>query len=64
MSKTAAAKSIPTDTTTHDRQVPVTEVELAALKRDRALLDGLKAQAQALGKKGLDCIRITPRTRA
>ena len=49
MSKTTAAKSTA-PSTTPDRLVPVTEVELAALKRDRALLESLKAQSQALSK--------------
>ena len=48
MSKSAAAHSIPS--VTPDRLVPITEVELAALKRDRALLEDLKVQAQALSK--------------
>ncbi len=51
MAKTTAAHSIPTDSAASpDRPVPVTEVELAALKRDRALLESLKAQTQALSK--------------
>ncbi len=33
-----------------DRPAPVTEVELAALKRDRAILEGLATQAKALAK--------------
>ena len=38
-----------------DRPAPVTEVELAALKRDRALLDALKTQEKALAKNLDDC---------
>ncbi len=49
MSKTAIAKTA-TATTHPDRLAPVTEVELAALKRDRAVLETLKAQAAALSK--------------
>ena len=48
MAKSAAAHSIPT--VTPDRVAPITEVELAALKRDRVLLETLKVQAQALSK--------------
>lgn len=47
---TKTAATLTTTPPSPDRSAPVTEVELAALKRDRALLDGLKAQAQALAK--------------
>lgn len=47
MAKTTTTATV---TTAPDRSAPVTEVELAALKRDRALLDGMKAEAQALSK--------------
>lgn len=46
--KEAAAHTDPA--TTPDRPALVTEIELAALKRDRAVLDGLATQAKALAK--------------
>lgn len=36
--------------TSPDRPAPVTEVELAALKRDRAMLEQMTAQAKALAR--------------
>ncbi len=48
MTRIAAART--SNPATADRPAPVTEVELAALKRDRALLEALKVQEKALGK--------------